>query len=260
MRGGAIWLPVLLVAVAARAAPAQELEHHIHLGDSLTAALKHQGALLHYEAALAEDSTSYRALWKAAGAVIDIAKQLDGDVNRRPRDSLYLLARGYAEAAVRSDSMGADGYFMLAQAVGRLARTRGGRERVRFGRVIYQAAARAIELNPGQDGAHHVLGAWHAEVKRLSGLTRFFAKTFLGAGFLGRAQWDSAVVHLERAVELRPEYIYHRLELAEVYLDRRRYDDARAQLERIPALPVSDVLDPKHQAAAARLLRGLESR
>lgn len=252
---------VVLAAAAARAAPAQELEHHIHLGDSLAAAMRHQGALLHYEAALAEDSTSYQALWKAAGAVIDIAKQLDGDANRRARDSLYLLARGYAEAAVRSDSLGADGYFMLAQTVGRLARTRGGRERVRFGRVIYDAAARAIELNPAQDGAHHVLGAWHAEVKRLSGLTRFFAKTFLGAGFLGRAQWDSAVVHLERAVELRPEYIYHRLELAQVYLDRGRYDDARAQLERIAALPpVSDVLDPKHQAAAARLLAGLESR
>lgn len=259
MRGGGIWAATLLAAVTARGAPAQELDHHIRMGDSLAAAMKHQGALLHYEMALAEDSTSYQALWKAAGAAIDIAKQLD-DANRGPRDSLYLVARGYAEAAVRRDSVGADGFFMLAQAVGRLARTRGGRDRVRFGRVIYQAASRAIELNPTQDGAHHVLGAWHAEVKRLSGVTRFFAKTFLGAGFLGRADWDSAVVHLERAVELRPEYIYHRLELAEVYLDRGRVADARAQLERIATLPVSDVLDPKHLAAAARLLGDLASR
>jgi regulator of sirC expression with transglutaminase-like and TPR domain len=111
-----------------------------------------------------------------------------------------------------------------------------------------------VQLDSLHDGAYHVLGAWHAEIKRLSGITKFFAKTFLGGGFMGMASWDSAVVHLERSVELKPEYIYHRLELAEVYLDLEQYAMAREQLERLLTLPNGDVLDPMHKETATRLL------
>ena len=228
-------------------------------GDSLRAALHPAAALEEYRRALAADSASYPALWRAAEATIDVAKQM-GDDQRPQRDSLYLAARGYAEAAIRSDSLGAEGHFELAQALGRYARTRGGRERVRFGRIIYDEAARALALNPRHDGAHHVLGAWHAEVKRLPALSRFLAKTLLGAGFLGRASWDSAAAHLEQAVALRPEFVYHRLELAQVYLDQHRRDAARAQLARIATLPASDVLDARYQEEAARLLKGLATK
>lgn len=229
---------------------------HIARGDSLRAALRPEAALEEYRLALAADSTSYPALWRAAQATIDVAKQMADD-RRTRRDSLYRAAQAYAEAAIRSDSLGADGHFELAQALGRYARTRGGRERVRYGRIIYDEAARALALNPRHDGAHHVLGAWHAEVKRLPALTRFLAKTLFGAGFLGRASWDSATAHLERAVALRPDFIYHRLELAQVYLDRHRPGDARSQLARIATLPVSDVLDARYQEEAARLLKTL---
>ncbi|HXV86052.1 MAG TPA: hypothetical protein VD793_05100, partial [Gemmatimonadales bacterium] len=230
-------------------------QDHIARGDSLADAWDHLAALAHYRQAAA--AGSYAASWKAAGAAIDVAKQL-GEDQRALRDSLYAAARTYAEAAVAADSLGADGHFMLAQALGRLSLTRGGKDRLRDGRRIYAEAARALELDPLHDGAHHVLGAWHAEVKRLSGLTRTLAKLFLGGGFLGRAHWDSAVVHLERAVELRPTYVFHRLELAQVYLDRNRRADARAQLERLLALPATDVRDRVYKEEAARLLEGLK--
>jgi thioredoxin-like negative regulator of GroEL len=117
-----------------------------------------------------------------------------------------------------------------------------------------------VALDSAHDGAHHVLGAWHAEIKRLSGITRFFAKTLLGAGFMDRASWDSAAAHLERAVALNPTYIHHRLELAQVYADRGRWAEARAQLEAIPALPDRDVVDADHRKAAAALLKKIEGK
>lgn len=225
-------------------------------GDSLRAALRPDLALEEYRRALAGDSANYAALWRAAEAAVDVAKQLPQDLRPR-RDSLYRAAQSYAQAAIRADSLGADGHFELAQALGRYARSRGGRERVRYGRIIYDEAARALALNPRHDGAHHVLGAWHAEVKRLPGVTRFLAKTLLGARFLGRASWDSATAHLEQAVALRPDFIYHRLELAQVYLDRHRPGAARTQLQRIATLPVNDVSDRRYQEEAARLLATL---
>ncbi len=245
--------PLLALALAL----AQGAGEHIARGDSLSRVLQPEAALAEFRQALAMDSTSYGALWRAADATIDVAKQLTADASRPRRDSLYLAARAYAEAAVRADSLGAEGHFELAQAAGRYARTRGGRERVRYGRLIYDEAARALALDPRHDGAHHVLGAWHAEVKRLPAFTRFLARTLLGAGFLSRAGWDSATTHLEQAVALRPEFIYHRLELAQVYLDRNRNAAAREQLERIATLPVTDVMDPTYREEAARLLAAL---
>src|SRR5205807_639579 len=81
-------------------------------------------------------------------------------------DSLYTAARAYGEAAVRVNPAGADGHFTVGQALGRLSRTKGGKERVRFAKIIYDEGMKAIELDSTHDGAYHLVGAWHAEVKR----------------------------------------------------------------------------------------------
>ena len=232
---------------------------HIAAGDSV--GLMHPDVQLrHYQAALAEDSTSYQANWKAAQAIGNVAKQIQGNADslKNRRDSLYAVGRIYAERAIRADSMGADGHYALAMILGRLSRTKSSKERVRYAKIIYDEATRAVELNPNHDNAHHVLGAWNAEVKRLSGIQRFFAKTLFGGGFMSKANWDDAVRHLERAVEIDPQHVYHRLELAEVYVDLGRYSKAREQLLVIPTLPNTDVLDAENKVEAAALLEDIK--
>jgi tetratricopeptide (TPR) repeat protein len=91
-------------------------------------------------------------------------------------------------------------------------------------------------------------------------VTKFFAKTFLGGGFLSKASWDSAAVHLERAVELKPDYIFHRLELAEVYIDLANYTGAEEQLQRLLELPKTDVMDVSYKETAARLLENIRAK
>ena len=240
---------------------AQSAAEHVALGDSAQPMLHPDVALRHYQAAVALDSGNYEANWKAARAIADVAKQVMGNADslKRRRDSLYTVGRGYAERAIRADSLGADGHYALAMVLGRLSRTKGSKERVRFAKLIFDEATRAVALNPGHDGAHHVLGAWHAEVKRLSGIQRFFAKALFGGGFMGVANWDDAVEHLERAVALNPQHIYHRLELAEVYADVEQYTKAREQLTAIPSLPIGDVLDPQYKTDAAELLEDIKT-
>jgi predicted negative regulator of RcsB-dependent stress response len=246
------------VAVASAQLPADQIAQ----GDSLLRSLHPDQALAHYHAALRADSASYAALWKTARATIDIAKQITADdgPERKRRDSLYLLAKGYAERAIQADSNDAEGHYALALALGRLSRTMGGREKLKYAKIIREEDLKALALNPDHDGAHHVLGAWNAEVKRLSGATKFFAKALFGAGFLNAASWDSATANLERAVELNPGYIYHHLELAEVYVDLNRNADAIRQLEAIQPLSDSDVLDREHRRRAAELLKQLQAK
>lgn len=244
-------------AAGSRALGAQSLDALLARGDSLHAVLQPAQALEAYRAAFLRDPTSYEAMWKFARSQIDVAKQLSNDHTTR-RDSLYRVARLYAEAAVRTDSLAPAGHFMLALALGYQSRTKGGQERVRFAKEIYNEAARVLQLDGTHAGAHHVLGAWHAEIRRLSGLARFFAKTFLGGGFMERASWDSAAAHLEQAVMLEPEHVFHRLELAEIYVDIGRPAAAREQLQHIAGLPpTTDVLDPEYKRRAADLLARL---
>lgn len=244
------------LALVAGPAAAQTAAEHVATGDSLFDALQPADALRHFQAALAQEATSYDANWKAARAIADVAKQIGGDAkpDEQRRDSLYSLGRGYAEAAVQANPQGADGHYVLAMVLGRLSRTKGSKERVRFAKLIYDEATKALELAPDHDAAHHVLGAWHAEVRRLSGVQRFFAKALFGGGFMSVATWDKAVEHLERAVAISPTHVYHRLELAEVYVDLDRYTKARELLASIAPLPVADVLDPQYKQEAAALL------
>ena len=260
MRGAALLLVSLVAPLPARAQTHPTAAEHVVLGDSAHAALAPAQALEHYRAALALDSTRYDALWKAGRELVDIAKQIEGrdDSSKHLRDSLYTGARAYGDAAVRVNPTGADGHFTVGQALGRLSRTRGGKERVRFAKIIYDEGMKAIELDSTHDGAHHLIGAWHAEVKRLSGFQKFFAKALFGGGFLDKGNWEDAQKYLERAVALKPQNIFHHLELAEVYVDVGKYSKAREQLSALATLPIADVLDHTYQHNAAQLLEDIK--
>lgn len=256
---------VSLVAVmaAAQTAAAQTVEQLIAKGDSLDQQLRPDSALVWYQRAVALDSTGPRQLWKVGHALVDIAKQLPDEPksNRAIRDSMYTAATQYGYRALVIHNNEADAHFVVAMAFGRLALTKGGRERLRAGKAIRWECELALKTKPDHDGAHHVLGAYHAEIQRLSPVTRFLAKTLFGAKMLTYSNWDSAQVHLERAVAIDPNYIYHRLELATVLIDRKRWDEAKTQLAAIATLPpTSDVMDPTYKKEAEALLLEIRHR
>jgi tetratricopeptide (TPR) repeat protein len=251
MRSTACTLALLSLLAAPLAA--QSAADHVQMGRAVED-LDPRTGLKHFQEALALDSTDYEALWRASDALVDIGKQTPDSVASAGRDSMYAEAEALARRAVAADSNGAEGHFALAQAVGRASLTKSKKERVKRAREIRDEALRAIALDPGHDGAYHVLGRWNAEIMRLSGLTRFFAKTFLGGAVFNEASWDNAQKYLEKAVALNPNYIYHHLDLAEVLIDREEWAPARAQLDLVESLPITDAMDPTYKADGQALL------
>ena len=253
-----------VVAVACLVFPARLLPQgpadHIALGVTADAAHDIRTALQHYQAALDQDSTHYEANWRGAIVLLTLGEQIPGSSKNPERDSLYALAERYANRAVRSDPTGADGHFALAAAIGRASINLGKKDRIRRAAVIRREAMRTLALNPSHDGAYHILGRWHAEIMRTSGISRFFAKNFLGAGVFNQASWAKAIYNMEKAVELDSGRIYHRLELAEIYADRNRAKDAEAQLRLIDSLPVREVMDSVYKREAVALRRKLAKR
>lgn len=253
-------LAATAVAVCATGAAAQDVAAHLAAGDAARCERDAAQALMHFREALALDSTSYDANWKASRVLVDLGLALPNAQKAR-RDSLYAEARALAERAVRANPNGADGHYMVAVAIGRVALTMGARERVRLAKVIRDEALRATELNPRHDGALHVLGRWNAEIQRLPGITKFFARTFLGASIFREATWENSERYFTEAVAIDPNNIYHHLDLAETLKDMDKRADAVVQLERVAELPLGcDPMDPVYKQQAAALLQQLSRR
>jgi hypothetical protein len=214
-------------------------------------------ALVRFDAILALDSTDLEANWRAAIALNDMAEPLRDAASRGRRNALLAQAQEDARRAVRHDSTNGRALFALGVVLGNTALSRGLKERVRMAVEIHALALRAVAADSSLDGPHHLLGRWNYEVMKLSGFERFVARNLLGGGVLGRASWDAARRHLEQSVELDSTRIYHRLDLARVYLARKDAAASRSQLETIRGLPDRVAADSSYRREAADLLRQL---
>jgi tetratricopeptide (TPR) repeat protein len=239
---------LLVTRIAASQSPAE----HIALGDKEYLARNLIAAMQHYEAAVAADSSNVEALWKASNAAVDL-----GEFNDAERQSYYARGEELGRLAVKAGPNSANAHFALAKGLGRVALSKGKRDKVKYAGVVHDEVHLALRLDSLNAGALHVLGMWNAEIMRLSGFERWAARNLLGGGVLGEANWDNAQRYLERAVSLEPDRITHRLDLATVYADRDETAKAREQYEAIAKLPVTDYNDPRYKQLAEERLRSL---
>ncbi len=238
--------------LASSSLSAQAAAEHIVLGDKEFEAMNAAGALRHYQEAITVDPNNAQALWKASTQAIDL-----GEFNDAARDSMYRLGEQFARRAVQADPNSSMAHFALAKAIGRRALSLGARERVKYAGEVRKEAMEALRLDSANAGALHVMGMWHANIMRLSGVTRFFAKNLLGGKTFGEANWKSAAASLERATALEPDRMVHRLDLAAVYRDMGDKPRAREQYQAAIQLKHRDFNDKFYQQQAERELAEL---
>ncbi|MDX2207467.1 MAG: tetratricopeptide repeat protein [Gemmatimonadales bacterium] len=250
----------LVIVVALAAQPVAAQREPLALGISAMDARDLPTARLWLEQAVKADPDGYEPNWRLAMVLVDQGRLTPDDVPSAARDTLYRLAESYARRAVEANPNAADGHFVLATAMGQASLTMSKRDRVERATEIRISALRAVQIDTTHSGAWHVLGRWHAEIQRLNGVEKFFARAFLGAEFFDVASWEAAEDCLRRAVAYDPNRIVHRLDLAEVFIDRRNWAAAREQLEVVARLPVVDPLDQRHQRRAAELAVSVNER
>ena len=200
-------------------------------------------------------TADYDSLCNAAAQAVDMG---EFNPDRSQRDSLFTQAERYARAAVAANPNGAQGHFALARALGRRALTLGIRDRAKYGVAVREEALAALAIDPRHAGALHVMGVWNHQVMKLSAIQRLIARTILGAKVFGKASWQEAIQSLEDAVAIEPNRIVHRLDLARVYVARKRNADARNQLLWVRAAPVTDYNDPPYKREAEAVLATLD--
>ena len=251
MRFGFLLLATTLTTSVAAQTPAE----HIALGDSIYAQFKPDQALTHYTAAIGADSSNYEALWKAARSEVDQA-EVERDASRR--DRLSKASEALARRAIKVRPADAEAHFHLARALGRRALSVGVRDRVKFATEVRAEALEALRLDPNHPGALHVMGVWNAEVMRLNGVQRFFAKNVLGGRVFGEASWERAVSYMEKSIAVDPDRIVHHLDLGKIYADLGDKAKARVQFELAARGRRIDFNDPSYQREAQAALDKLK--
>lgn len=247
-----VGLPGLLLAPYALAA--QSVSDLLSAGDRESIARRPSAALVNYERAVKAEPALYVALWKASREAVDLG---EFERNVDTRTSLYTRATDYARRAVAANTNDAEGHFHLSRAVGRTALAANPRDRVKFALNVRDEALKALQLQPKHPGAMHVLGVWNAEVMRLNGFTRAVAKTFLGGQVLGSASWAEAIRYMELAVAVEPDRLVHYLDLARVYRDAGRLNEARTAFQAALRAPLQDANDDRYRKSAEEELAKL---
>jgi tetratricopeptide (TPR) repeat protein len=123
--------------------------------------------------------------------------------------------------------------------LGRLSMFSENRDKVRMAGEIRERAMTALELDPNDDLAHHVLGRWEFEMAGLGPMVRAFAKMLFGD--LGQGDYQRARGCFEKAAELAPNRLIHHLMLAKVCLKTGDKQLALESLQRAMKLPVDDM-------------------
>ncbi len=158
-----------------------------------------------------------------------------------------------AEEAAKLDERNADAHLALAVAYGKLAGYVDSRTKLKYSTIIRREAERTLELNPGEDLAHHILGRWHYGIATLNPMMRAMGSALFGK--LPQGDLNQAIAHLETAAKIKPDYAPHHRWLAAALEAAGRKEEARPHWETVLRLPVHDPEDRRAHTAARKALR-----
>ncbi len=246
---------ILLVFIfAVTALMAQTAQEWIQKGDEAYAKLDNQAALNAYQKAVELDPNNYEALWKLSRAYVDVGETLKDKDKRR---EYFKKAEEFARKAIEVNPDGSKGHLSLSVALGRVALDASPKERIRLSKEIKAEVDKALQLDPNDDIAWHVLGRWHRKLATLSWIEKKFANIFLG-GVPKEASLEKAAEAFQKAIELNPNHINHHLQLAITYEKMGQKEKAIAEYKKVLELPIKDADDPEHKAYAKERLEDLE--
>ncbi|MGV3768165.1 MAG: hypothetical protein ACO1NW_18685 [Chitinophagaceae bacterium] len=191
---------------------AQQVPTLMTKGEEYEAALNEQAALKTYQQALRIQPTYIPALVKCSELCSRIGFRQE---RSEARNDYYRAGKKYAELALKLDPRAADAHVAMAIALGRMAMVASAKEKVAAVKEIKAHAEQALEADPSNFKAFHVLGKWHFEVWNLNSVERTAVKLFYG-GF-PKASLQEAITYFEKARTLQPKFLLNYLELAKAY-------------------------------------------
>jgi tetratricopeptide (TPR) repeat protein len=174
-----------------------------------------------------------------------------------PAEKLRLarLALDYSVRAVTLDPDNSDAQLAVAITLGKMLPFESSGEQVESSRRIKKAVDRALELDPHNDLAWHVLGRWHQGYAELSAVRRTLGEMLYGK--LPTSTEADAARCFEKAIAANPDRLMHYIELGRTYARMGRTGEARRLIEKGLAMPNVEKDDPDVKQRGRETLSGL---
>ena len=168
----------------------------------------------------------------------------------------YNQALQLAQRAIKVAPTNSEANFVMSLAMGRLAQSGGGEQRINAVREIKSYAEKCIQYDPNNYKGYHVLGKWHLEVSSLNAVERWLVKVTYGG--LPKASVDDAIRLYEKSMKLNPGFLLNYLELAKAHHKRDENDKSIAYIRRMLPMPVVNTDDNRIKEEGRKFLKEVE--
>ncbi len=165
------------------------------------------------------------------------------------------IALDYDRRAAAADPSDSDAQLSVAISLGKMLPLLGSKAQVEASPRIKAAADKALELDPRNDLAWHILGRWNRILADVGGVKRALAGVIYGSLPVGSNA--EAARCLEKAVAINPNRLIHYVELGRIYAQMGRKDDARGMLKKGLSMPSLEKDDPEAKSQARDVLKQL---
>jgi tetratricopeptide (TPR) repeat protein len=232
---------------------AQDFNTLIQDGASLEKEQKELPALKKYIEAQKLKPTDLHVLYKCSELYSRIGVR---ETNVTSRDQYYKSSLAFAQMAYKYYPQSDDANVAMSMALGRLALTRSGKEKVSTVKEIKTYADAAIRINPKNFKAWHIIGKWHYEVSNLGFFEKAAIKLIYGG--LPYSSFSESIKAYEKVKELNPYFGLNYLELAKAYHKLNDNKNAAKNLKYVIAMPVYTEEDPIVKTKATQFLSEVE--
>ena len=247
-------LSLILFCTATVVVHAQSDSISLAAADSLFEHYQWQEALDAYNQILAGDTDNFDALWRSSLLYARIGNGFEEEVKQR---NYFKKAEKRAWHALQVDSTNSQSNYVMAVAMGRMALIGGAKERVAASRAIKKYGELALKYDSTNAGAWHLLGRWNYEVSNLNFAERLAANVLFG-GLPDGASTDTAAQYIERAIELKDDYLLYYYDLARVYDELDKDQQAITVCQKVLEMPDKSPDDPEIKADCQNIINDLQ--
>jgi tetratricopeptide (TPR) repeat protein len=186
-----------------------------------------KAALNIYEKLLKQDSSSIKYTLAVSILYSKVYHdQYEGDDKGLP---YYRIAEYLARKGLKMDSNEGDAHYALAFALGVENENASHKQQIANSKVMKKELDKALEMNPHNGGAYHLLGRWYERIAEFNVIERLAVAAIYGSS-LPHATNEDAQKCFEKAIVYEPDYILHQYELAYVFHKMGKDADAKAWL------------------------------
>ena len=199
----------------------------IREANQLLGEYKDAEALQKFEEVLVVVPQHYEALYKISLLHSRIGLRYSDESQKSEH---FLLAKDFADKALRVNKQGAESNYVMALAISNLSFVSGAKARISNLKNIKLYLDRSLAANVRYASSWQLLGRWHYKVANLNILECTISKVLNGCT-KAEASNSLAVSCLKKAIELEANNLNYYYDLAVVYREMKEIDESIAVLQ-----------------------------